>query len=111
MFAERRFVQVRAGRLLAEADGRTDVAAVQSVALDHPAGKQVRVRKRLRQRVDAAVADIKRREVSVPLGDRLSAKFGSEEFDHRLLVRARSAQTQLGQVRTAEGAEQVMNEL
>jgi len=110
MFAEGRLVQVRAGGLLAEANRRADVAAVQIVALDHPPGNKVRMRKRFRERVDAAVADIEFRKIGVPLGERFSAKFGREEINHRLLVRARPAQAQSSEVRTAEGAEQVMNE-
>src|SRR5690348_10059388 len=110
MFAEGRLVQVRAGRLLAEANRRADMAAVQFVALDHPADNKVRMRKRLGERVDAAVADIELREVGVPLGERFSAKFGREEINHRLLVRTRPAQAQFSEVRTAEGAEQVKNE-
>lgn len=71
-------MQVRTRWLLAEANGRADVAAVQSVAVDHPAGKQARMRKRFRQRVDATVADVKRRKISVPIGQWLFAKLGSE---------------------------------
>lgn len=64
---------------------------IKSVVLDHPAGNEVRVRQRLRKRVDAAVADIERREIGVPLGQRFSTKFAREEFHHRLLVWARAA--------------------
>ena len=62
------------------------------------------MRERFRQRVDAAVADIELGEIILPFGQRLLAKFGGQEIDHRLLMRTGTAQAKLGKLGAAERA-------
>jgi hypothetical protein len=76
----------------------------------HPARLQMRVGQHLRKSIDGSEADIQRQQPLGPVRERLAAKQFIEIGDHRRLMRSRSLQAEVDQVRALQRIEQIADE-
>src|SRR5216684_3742595 len=111
VLAQSRLLQPRLCRLVAEVDRGTNVPAARWVLAHHAAGDKIRMAHRLRQCVDAPVADVDRREIGIPFCQRFFAKFGGKKIHDRLLMGTWSPQAEFGEIGSAHGLEEVADEL